>query len=1004
MKRPTLLLARPRDGLIGLRGFALARAGAAPGEQILPGLELDLRSKLLGREGFQDIADRSHLGISQGGSCFSFDGIADRVNCGNPAHLQQTGTLTICGWAKCATAQASKALFAKYGDVVGDRGFRLITTGGGALRFQASENGTDTWSGTSTTFIFGGEDIWHHVALVFSPSNYSDLYIDGVRVVNDTVSIPASIYNTTAPVIIGAWGGGGSGNFAGELAHWALYSKLASAEDIEWAYRRRKLPHLRFGSALQKENCKGDWPCDQNFSDALFTFVPDRSFGDFGPNFIDQKETAVRVSGTAAFVDHGDGTVTATADGTDSTIRARFPLSNFEDGEPYEAIVQVTASSLIGTGYIEIDVVDGVVAKRQTGNALVALITSGRKATYDNTFRFIDFRLGGGNTGGSVTWRYDAIRKVIGSGRGSHANNVSAGATPVVFEPDIPQLTENGFNLILRGDGVDDVWTATNPASLNFNYNDAFTVSFLVETEAFGLGVLGKRGTIAPFRGWGIGLNSDQRIVFYLTNTSGTAEIIRLASPVGSISARQVYHVIVTYNGNGVAGGAVCYLNGIAQTGTTQADTLGSNVTTSTSDFTIYRQGNSARHRGILAEISVIQGALTPAQASELYNRGDPIDPHLLSGSPTVLGYWRNGWETPVGTIEDRSMSGINLTINGSPDRLILSARPDNSSRDAMGGFILQRDNMGFADNLPPARVDVLGQNDVAGSEEETWWSSVNPSVTITGSEAKINHSGAFQAMLQRGGPGFYADDILTVGAYYEVVADVIEFTSGNLARYVGTNNLGNMNAVGRFVITGECQTDGRFQFATNAFVGTIDLKTLRVRYIPLPDLFASGGSIYGWAFARGVGGGGQGRLIDKASGSTQGYFLSLYDQLTGLAKLNFQRNTNNTPGLWRTTARDVILGLPFFWGLTYTDGGDPTFYLGQSTSFFVRTVGSGLDEAVTPIGTYDANVDVIARIGNRQVPNTGWHGQIYEVKANRYVMTEDEMRSLWEFGRSEYV
>ena len=255
-----------------------------PRERILPVLPHEIKDCVLYVDGGVKAGEQRERtseggrGIPYSGACLSFDGVGDNVNFGNDTSLRGTGEHTICGWVRCAAAQNSKALFARFG-ASGNRSFRVITDSSGAPRFQISTTGSDTWSSSVCTTLLDGDD-WYHLAVVYNPNTYVHIYVNGVREVNDTSSIPASIYDSTADVFAGAWETGSSGNIDGELADWAIYLDLASASEIAWAYKNRKLPHQAPGALSVASNLKGYWPMDEAFNDGGFTDIYDHSGND----------------------------------------------------------------------------------------------------------------------------------------------------------------------------------------------------------------------------------------------------------------------------------------------------------------------------------------------------------------------------------------------------------------------------------------------------------------------------------------------------------------------------------------------------------------------------------------------------------------------------------------------------------------------------------------------------------------------------------------------------
>jgi hypothetical protein len=150
---------------------------------------------------------------------FSFDGINERISCGNPASLQITvGTIsawvnatnTNSGWNGIISKQQAWALF------VADN--VLITY---------------DWSVGSnrTTGITIGNGTWNHVALTFTetvgtPSNNAIVYLNGIAVLTTTVKHA----NHTVEVQIGD--ANASQYLTGYIAQASIYNRVLTAAEV----------------------------------------------------------------------------------------------------------------------------------------------------------------------------------------------------------------------------------------------------------------------------------------------------------------------------------------------------------------------------------------------------------------------------------------------------------------------------------------------------------------------------------------------------------------------------------------------------------------------------------------------------------------------------------------------------------------------------------------------------------------------------------------------------
>ena len=139
-----------------------------------------------------------------GNASRDFDGTNDDITVSDPANFP-TGAQTWCAWMKTdtVTAPAPKNILGKNVDtsqrtgrirldVVNDRLQAFFSTDGSSL-FSVSSSNNSIVSNT-----------WYHVAVEFSPSTHLKLYIDGVEDGSNTTSIPATIFDSTAPFCIGS--------------------------------------------------------------------------------------------------------------------------------------------------------------------------------------------------------------------------------------------------------------------------------------------------------------------------------------------------------------------------------------------------------------------------------------------------------------------------------------------------------------------------------------------------------------------------------------------------------------------------------------------------------------------------------------------------------------------------------------------------------------------------------------------------------------------------------
>lgn len=160
---------------------------------------------------------------------FSFDGVNDYFNAGNPTSLQITGAVTFSGWVK--TSSATYQLMISKDDVT-NRCFNFGFLNNGEVYGQVFSSGSATTVQTSTTWKDGN---WHHIAFVYTPSTSIQIYVDGSSEILSTSSIPASIDNDPADFNIGRRSDGAR-YFTGELDELAIWNSALTSGNISTIY------------------------------------------------------------------------------------------------------------------------------------------------------------------------------------------------------------------------------------------------------------------------------------------------------------------------------------------------------------------------------------------------------------------------------------------------------------------------------------------------------------------------------------------------------------------------------------------------------------------------------------------------------------------------------------------------------------------------------------------------------------------------------------------------
>ena len=155
----------------------------------------------------------------------SFDGVNDVINCGNDSSLQITGAMTVSYWFKGQTGSASVGGVGKLG-ASGNRGFCLDCIG--TITFYIAQNTTSLFS---LSYSNTPDNNWHHLVGVYNPSTSVQIYLDGVLVKEQLVSIPASQYNSSNNLQIGARGDS-TGFFNGSIDEVGIFNVALTDAEI----------------------------------------------------------------------------------------------------------------------------------------------------------------------------------------------------------------------------------------------------------------------------------------------------------------------------------------------------------------------------------------------------------------------------------------------------------------------------------------------------------------------------------------------------------------------------------------------------------------------------------------------------------------------------------------------------------------------------------------------------------------------------------------------------
>ena len=161
-----------------------------------------------------------------------------------------TGAQTWMCWFKAETL-LNAAVFNHNVGTGNQRSISITAFADTSISGFVSGDGTNTEGSStvrSTTGVYAA-GTWVHVAQVFTPSTKLELFIDGVSVADDTALVPASAYDSTADIGIGA-NGLGQAPFNGKMADCRIYDAVLTAANIA---------DIIAGNAFDDTNLIGWW-------------------------------------------------------------------------------------------------------------------------------------------------------------------------------------------------------------------------------------------------------------------------------------------------------------------------------------------------------------------------------------------------------------------------------------------------------------------------------------------------------------------------------------------------------------------------------------------------------------------------------------------------------------------------------------------------------------------------------------------------------------------------
>lgn len=174
------------------------------------------------------------------GNALWFDGVADYMDAGNPAHLHLTSSMTVALWMYADRLSAETDVLITKNGGLGDVGWHIYIEGGfPAMKIGHPNPFSKTSTRTSSVQLSVGR--WYHIAAVYNASRRTmDMYVDGVLTngsFNGTV--PSSQRNSEQNINI-ARRSNGRRPFRGMLDDIRIYSRALAPLELETLARGKE--------------------------------------------------------------------------------------------------------------------------------------------------------------------------------------------------------------------------------------------------------------------------------------------------------------------------------------------------------------------------------------------------------------------------------------------------------------------------------------------------------------------------------------------------------------------------------------------------------------------------------------------------------------------------------------------------------------------------------------------------------------------------------------------
>ncbi|MHA2426444.1 MAG: LamG-like jellyroll fold domain-containing protein [Candidatus Hermodarchaeia archaeon] len=346
--------------------------------------------------------------------------------------------------------------------------------------------------------------------------------------------------------------------------------------------------------------------------------------------------------------------------------------------------------------------------------------------------------------------------------------------------------------------GYDNHVTMGNPAALNFDKNDPFSISFWIKTTDTGrTWIMSKQELATTFRGYNVQIGTSENLIFQLWSDNATSDYWVVGSnDTTGWRDGSWHHIVWTIDGSADRAGVTLYIDASpASVFVSGGTTVISGTTITSTPFKLGVRDDEKNNvlRGGMDEWAIYNKELSAAEVTWIYNGGTPRDLTGVGAPSNLVGWWTMGDGDTYPTLTDNSTNSNDGTMTNMSQNDIVGDVPAasadveylrapysavygfESSNDEMwcvGAWIKTTGNSGTIchrdPNSPTVRVG-WGVG-LTNGYPMTWWSITYPgTMTMQRSDVQVN-DGAWHHILVRrrrnsgGTPAcvFYVDGVIT--------------------------------------------------------------------------------------------------------------------------------------------------------------------------------------------------------------------------------------------------